>query len=75
MKRNWTEGEIKVLKEKKSEGLDNKQIQEFLPRRSRNALNLKSSKLKIGKEPGHPWSEEEIRILYQDEHLKPSDIG
>lgn len=63
MKRNWTEGEIKVLKEKKSEGLDYKQIQKFLPHRSLSSLETKAGKLGLTKASPNPWTKEEEKIL------------
>jgi hypothetical protein len=63
MKRNWSKEEIEILRNKKAEGLGYSEIQKYLPNRSVDAINLKSSKLGISKDAGEPWTDKEIEIL------------
>lgn len=63
MKRNWSKEEIEILRNKKAEGLGYSEIQKYLPNRSVDAINLKSSKLGISKDAGMPWTKaEEISL-------------
>ena len=66
MKRNWSKEEIEILRNKKAEGLGYSEIQKYLPHRSVDAINLKSSKLGISKkaEKRQDWSEEDIKVLH-----------
>lgn len=62
-KKNWTEEETDILREKKAEGLSYSEIQKFLSNRTSEAIKIKASKIGLVESSPDNWKEDEESYL------------